>query len=107
MLIKPQIFLAKKPLNFHFNTRNHFRDVITGLVMNTRLFTTLKNVDMFKSFIDLCIPHFAVESGSEFSLRILCMMVLLEVRDFQNGNQSRTLRNISIYFLLFYCNNLM
>ena len=42
-------FLCKEnPLNFHFNTRNHFRDEITRLVMNTRLFTTLKNVDMFK-----------------------------------------------------------
>ena len=42
------IFLQKNPLNFHFNTRNDFRDEITTLVMNTRLFTTLKNVDMFK-----------------------------------------------------------
>ena len=41
-------FLAKKPLNFHFKTRNHCRDEITRLVMNTRFFTTLKNVDMFK-----------------------------------------------------------
>ena len=41
-------FLQKDPLNFNFNTRNHFRDEITGLVMKTRLFTTLKNVDMFK-----------------------------------------------------------
>ena len=31
------IFLQKKTLNFHFNTRNHFRDDITRLVMNTRL----------------------------------------------------------------------
>ena len=30
-------FLQKSPLNFHFNTRNHFRDEITGLFMNTRL----------------------------------------------------------------------
>ena len=85
MLIEPQIFFAKKPLNFHFNTRNHFRDEITGLVMNTRLFTTLKNVDMFKilSFVNLCIPHFAVESTSKFSLRILWKMVLFML-DFQN-----------------------
>ena len=34
-------------------------------------------------------------------------MVLLEVRDFQNGHQYRTLRNVSINFLLFYCNNVM
>ena len=38
----------KNPLNFYFKTRNHFRDEITRLVMNTRLITTLKNVDMFK-----------------------------------------------------------
>ena len=48
MLIKPWIFLQKKPLNFYFKTRNHFRDEITRLVINTRLITTLKNVDMFK-----------------------------------------------------------
>ena len=59
------------------------------------------------SFVDLCIPHFAVESASKFSLRVLWKMVLLEVRDFQNGDQYRTLRNISINFLLFYCNNIM
>ena len=34
-------------------------------------------------------------------------MVLLEVHDFQNGDQSRTLRNVSINFLLFYRNNIM
>ena len=48
MLIEPQNFFAKKPLNFYFKTRNHFRDEITRLVINTRLITTLKNVDMFK-----------------------------------------------------------
>ena len=59
------------------------------------------------SFIDLGIPHFAVESGSKFSLRILWKMVLLEVHDFQNGDQSRMLRNVSINFLLFYKNNII
>ena len=43
-----EIFLQKKPLIFYFKTRNHFRDEITRLVINTRLITTLKNVDMFK-----------------------------------------------------------
>ena len=57
------------------------------------------------SFIDLCIPHFAVESASKISLRILWKMVLLEVRDFQNGSKSRMLQNVSINFLLFYHNN--
>ena len=32
-------------------------------------------------------------------------MVLLEVRDFQNGGKSITLRIVSINFLLFYKNN--
>ena len=35
-------------MNFYFKTRNHFRDEITRLVINTRLMTTQKNVDMFK-----------------------------------------------------------
>ena len=48
MLFEPRKFFAKKPLNFYFETRNHFRDEITRLVINTRLITTLKNVDMFK-----------------------------------------------------------
>ena len=34
-------------------------------------------------------------------------MVLFMVRDFQNGGKSRTLQNVSIYFLLFYHNNVM
>ena len=34
-------------------------------------------------------------------------MVLLEVRDFQNGGKSRTLQIVSINFLLFYKNNRM
>ena len=48
MLFEPRNFLQKKPLNFYFKIRNHFRDEITRLVINTRLITTLKNVDMFK-----------------------------------------------------------
>ena len=34
-------------------------------------------------------------------------MVLLEAQDFQNGDQYRMLWNVSIYFLLFYHNNIM
>ena len=59
------------------------------------------------SFIDLCIPHFAVESASEISLRVLWKMVLFMVCNFQNGGKYRTLQNVSINFLLFYKNNLM
>ena len=59
------------------------------------------------SFIDLCLPHFAVESDSEISLRVLWKMVLFVVHNFQNGGKSRMLRNVSINFLLFYKNNLM
>ena len=43
-----EIFLQTRHLKFYFKTRNHFRDEITRLVINTRFFTTLKNVDMFK-----------------------------------------------------------
>ena len=48
-----------------------------------------------------------VESALKFSLCVLWKMVLLGVRDFQNGSKSRTLRNVSINFLLFYHNNVM
>ena len=61
MLFEPRKFFAKKPLNFYFNTRNNFRDEITRLVINTRLITTLNNVDMFK-IIEF---YFAVERASE------------------------------------------
>ena len=48
MLIEPRNFFAKKTLEFLFQDRNHFSDEIIRLVINTRLITTLKNVDMFK-----------------------------------------------------------
>ena len=35
------------------------------------------------------------------------MMVLFVVRHFQNGRKYRTLRNVSIDFLLFYKNNVI
>ena len=67
--------------------------------MNARLFTTLQNVYMFKII--------EVESPSKFSLRILWKMVLFMVCDFQNGVKYRAFRNVSIYFLLSYHNNVM
>ena len=48
-----------------------------------------------------------VESASKFSLRVLWKMVLFVVHDFQNGVRYRAFRNVSIYFLLFYHNNVM
>ena len=48
-----------------------------------------------------------VESASKFSLRVLWKMVLFMVRNFQNGIRYRALRNVSIYFLLSYHNNVM
>ena len=48
-----------------------------------------------------------VESTSKFSLRVLWKMVLFMVRDFQNGIKYRAFRNVSIYFLLSYHNNVM
>ena len=54
------------------------------------------------SFIELCIPHFAVERALKISLHVLWKMVLFVVRDFQNGSKFRALQNVSINFLLFY-----
>ena len=48
-----------------------------------------------------------VESASKFSLCVLWKMVLFVVRDFQNGVKYGTIRNVSIYFLLSYHNNVM
>ena len=48
-----------------------------------------------------------VESASKFSLLVLWKMVLFMVRNFQNGVKYRTIRNVSIYFLLSYHNNVM
>ena len=102
-------FLQKKPLNFYFKTRNHFRDEITRLVINTRLITTLKNVGMFKIIEFYWFMHSAFCSWKRFEIFITHSLedVLLVVRDFQNGGKSRMLRNVSIYFLLFYHNNVM
>ena len=68
MLIELQNFcFAKKHFKFYFKKRNHFRDGMTRLVINTRLFTTLKSVAMviIIEFFDLCIPHFVVECTSK------------------------------------------
>ena len=48
-----------------------------------------------------------VESTSKFSLRVLWKMVLFVVRDFQNGIKYGKIRNVSIYSLLSYHNNVM
>ena len=48
-----------------------------------------------------------VESASKFSLRVLWKVVLFVVHDFQNGIKYGTIRNVSIYFLLSYHNNVM
>ena len=107
MLIKPWIFFAKKTLNFYFKTRNHLKDEITGFVINTRLFTTLKNVDMFKiiEFYQFMHSAFAVESTSKFSLCILWKMVLF-MHDFQTWWRVQSIVKCK-YFLLFYHNNIM
>ena len=60
------IFLQKKPLNFYFKTSNHFRDEVIRLVINTRLITTLKNVDMFKIIEFYWIMHSAFCGWTHF-----------------------------------------
>ena len=82
---------------------------MTRLVINTRLFTTLKSVPMLKIIEFFFIYAFRtlwLNALQKVSLRVLWKMVLL-VRNFQNGSKFRTLRNVSIYFLLFYHNNIM
>ena len=64
-------FLQKKPLEFYFKTRNHFRDDITRLVINTRLITTLKNVDMFKIIEFYWFMHSAFCSWKHFEIFIM------------------------------------
>ena len=69
-----QTFLQTKDLKFYFKKRNHFRDGMTRLVINTRLFTTLKSVAMLKiiEFFYLCILHFVVEwTSKSFIMRSL------------------------------------
>ena len=82
---------------------NHLSPLWGYFLQLSRIFICLK----YLSFINLYIPHFVVESALKFSLCFLWKMVLLEVCNFQNGNQYRTLRNVSINFLLFYHNNIM
>ena len=65
------IFLQKNPLNFYFKTRNHFRDEITRLVIVTRLITTLKNVDMFKTIEFYWFMHSAFCSWKHFKIFIM------------------------------------
>ena len=99
----------KRPLNFHFKTRNHFRDVITGLIMNTRLFTTLKNVDMFKIIEFYRFMYSTICGWKRFGIFITRSLEdgFVRARISNYGDCSRTLRNVSIYFLLLYHNNVM
>ena len=100
MLIEPQNFFCKKKKPWIFiSTQETISGMITTLVINARLFTTLQNVYMFKII--------EIESASKFSLRVLWKMVLFVVCDFQNGVKYRVFRNVSIYFLLSYHNNVM
>ena len=57
------------------------------------------------SFIDLCIPHFVVESASKFSLCVLWKMVLF-MHDFQTWQRVQSVVKCK-YFLLFHHNNIM
>ena len=63
-----EIFLQTKHLKFYFKKRNHFRDGMTRLVINTRLFTNSQKCSYAQNnwvFFDLCIPHFMVECSSK------------------------------------------
>ena len=102
-------FLQKNPLNFHFNTRNHFRDEITGLVMNARLFTTLNNVDMFKIIEFYRFLHSAFCSWKWVEIFIMCSLEDDFVCVWFSKNGVYYLQSIAKckYFLLFHHNNVM
>ena len=55
-----EIFLQTKHLKFYFKERNYFRDGMTRLVINTRLFTTLKSVPMLKIIEFFLFMHSAL-----------------------------------------------
>ena len=81
-LLNLRNFFAKKKnhLNFYFKKRNHFRDETTRLVINTRLFTTLKCVAMLKIIEFYWFMHSALCGWMglrKVSLRVLWKMVLL------------------------------
>ena len=75
---------------------------MTRLVINTRLFTTLKSVGILKIIEFFFIYAFGTlwwNALQKVSLHILWKMALFVCDEY------RTLRNVSIYFLLFYHNN--
>ena len=80
-----EIFLQTKHLKFYFKKRNHFRDGMTKLVINTRLFTTLKSVAVLKIIEFLLIYAFRtlwLNVLQKVSLCVLWKMVLF-MHDFQ------------------------
>ena len=104
-----EIFLQTKHLKFYFKKRNHFRDGMTRLVINTRLFTNSQKCSYAQNNWVFFIYAFCtlwLNALQKVSLCILWKMVLF-VHNFQNGSKFRTLRNVSIYFLLFYWYNIM
>ena len=103
-----EIFLQTIHLKFYFKKRNYFRDGITRLVINTRLFTTLKSVPMLKIIEFFFIYAFCtlwLNALWKVSLCILWKMVLF-VHDFQTWRQIQNISKCK-YFLLFYHNNLI
>ena len=109
MLIKPQNFFTKKHLKFYFKKRYHFRDGMTRLVINTRLFTTLKSAAMLKIIEFYWFMHSALcgwmcfeKFDYAFFGRWFCLCMI-----FKHGRGYRALQTVSIYFLLFYHHNIM
>ena len=103
------LFLQTKHLKFYFKKRNHFRDGMTRLVINTRLFTTLKSVAVFKIIEFFGFMHSTLCSWMHFKKfhyaffgRCFCSCMI-----FKHGGEYRARRNVSIYFLLFYHHNIM
>ena len=74
MLIEPWKFFSKKSLEFLFQHKKPFQGWITTLVINTRLFTTLKNVDMLKIIEFYQFMHSAFCHWKRFEIFITCSL---------------------------------
>ena len=105
MLINPQKYFCKKNhFNYSFKKTHHFKDELTRSIINTSLFTTLKNVVIFKIIEFYWFMHSAFcgwicfeKFHYAFYGRWFCWCMI-----FKHGGENRMLQTVSIYFLLFY-----
>ena len=110
-LFQASEFFCKKTPWMVFQDKTPFQGwILLDMVLNTRLITTLKNVDMFILIEVNWFMHSAFcgwKRSRKFHYAFFGKWFRIVVRDFQNGCKYSMLQNVSINFLLFYKNNLM